>query len=149
MKTDEIRDTVTRLFIAADNRDWPGIKQVFADEVFLDYTSMSGGEPSLLKAEQVIDGWRGLLPGFDKTHHQIGNFLVKIRGRSATAFCYGTASHYLANESNNDLWTVVGSYEFELAYIRKAWRITKMKFNMKYADGNPELPQMARERAAP
>jgi len=64
----------------------------------------------------------------------------------AKVFCYGTATHYLSNESKNNIWTVVGSYDFELKSIRNSWRITKMKFNLKYVDGNTDLPIRARER---
>jgi hypothetical protein len=87
------------------------------------------------------------MPGFDKTHHQLGNYIIETDSLVAKVFCYGTATHYLSNESKNNLWTVVGSYDLELKTIGKAWRITKMTFNLKYVDGNNELPKMAQDRA--
>ncbi|HEY8933928.1 MAG TPA: nuclear transport factor 2 family protein [Cyclobacteriaceae bacterium] len=146
MNNDVIIETVNKLFVSADNSDWSEIKRIFNDTVLLDYTSMAGGEPVNLTAVQIIDSWKGLLPGFDKTHHQLGNYLIKKDSDLAKVFCYGTATHYLVNESKNNVWTVVGSYDFELKNINDSWRITEMKFNFKYIDGNNDLPRLAQER---
>ena len=61
-------------------------------------------------------------------------------------FCYGTATHYLANESGKNVWTVVGTYDLELLEANGVLKITAMKFNLKYMDGNRDLAQMAQER---
>lgn len=55
------------------------------------------------------------------------------------------STHYLENSGVNKLWTVVGSYELSLTFKNNFWRINKMKFNLKYIDGN-NLPEMARAR---
>ncbi|MNC50682.1 hypothetical protein D3C75_999400 [compost metagenome] len=56
----------------------------------------------------------------------------------ATVFCYGTATHYLEHKDGN-VWTVVGSYDFDLNETDGGWRIVRMKFNFKYQDGNTGL----------
>ncbi len=61
-------------------------------------------------------------------------------------FCYVIATHYLKNMSENNLWTVVGSYNFDLKYEKNSWRVTMMKLNLKYIDGNNDLPKMAQDR---
>lgn len=146
MDTQQIIETINKLFISVDNRDWENVKAIFSDTVLLDYTSMAGGQPADLASADIIDSWKSILPGFDKTHHQLGNYIIETDALVAKVFCYGTATHYLSNESKNNLWTVVGSYDLELQTVSKAWRITKMKFNLKYIDGNGELPKMAQER---
>lgn len=147
MDTQQIIETVNKLFISVDNRDWDAVKAIFSDTVLLDYTSMAGGHPADLASADIIDSWKSILPGFDKTHHQLGNYIIETDSLVVKVFCYGTATHYLSNESKNNVWTVVGSYDLELQAVSKAWRITKMKFNLKYIDGNGELPKMAQERA--
>ena len=146
MDTQEIIETVNKLFTSVDDRDWKNVKAIFTDTVLLDYTSMAGGQPAHLASDQIIDSWKSVMPGFDNTHHQLGNYIIETDSSVAKVFCYGTATHYLANESKNNLWTVVGSYNLELQTVNEAWRITKMKFNLKYIDGNTELPKMAQER---
>lgn len=139
-------ETVNKLFIGVDERNWELVANVFADTVLLDYTSMSGDEPALLTSQQIIDSWKGVLPGFDKTHHQLGNYLVEEDSAGIKVFCYGTATHYLANESGKNVWTVIGTYNLELSEANGVLKITGMKFNLKYMDGNSDLAQMAQER---
>lgn len=147
MDTQRIVETVNKLFISVDNRDWETVKAIFNDTVLLDYTSMTGVHPAELTSADIIRSWKSILPGFDKTHHQLGNYIIETDAFFAKVFCYGIATHYLSNKSKNNVWTVVGSYDLELQIVNKAWRITQMKFNLKYIDGNGELPKMAQDRA--
>ena len=144
MKT--IQETVHQLFIATDQKDWTTVETAFAQEVSLDYSSMSGQPAAVLTPQQITDAWKSILPGFEHTHHQIGNMITNADGNQATVFCYGTATHYLNHKAGN-VWTVVGTYDFDLEKDNDAWKISKMKFNFKYQDGNTELPQLASERA--
>jgi hypothetical protein len=142
----KIIETINRLFVAVDDRNWEQVSEIFGDTVLLDYTSMAGGSPAKLTSKQIIESWKGLLPGFDKTHHQTGNFIIDCISTTYKIFCYGTATHYLKNETNNNVWTVVGSYNFEIEMINSMLKITKMKFNLKYTDGNNDLAKIAQER---
>ncbi|MCE3007909.1 MAG: nuclear transport factor 2 family protein [Bacteroidetes bacterium] len=139
-------ETVTQLFIATDQQDWAGVKDAFDTRVLLDYSSMTGSPAAELTPDEIISAWKGILPGFAHTHHQLGNFLTTQDGARAKVFCYGTATHYLQHAEGN-VWTVVGSYNLEL--VRQSdgqWKIAAMKFNYKYQDGNLMLPAKAMER---
>ncbi|WP_172826896.1 nuclear transport factor 2 family protein [Flammeovirga sp. SJP92] len=136
---------VTQLFIATDQQDWDKIEKIFDDQVVLDYSSMNGNPATTLTPQAITDAWKGILPGFSHTHHQLGNMISTIEGGTAEVFCYGTATHYLEDEGGN-VWTVVGTYDFELELKEEAWKVTKMKFNFKYQDGNTSLPQKAIEK---
>ncbi|MEL6557343.1 MAG: nuclear transport factor 2 family protein [Bacteroidota bacterium] len=139
-------DAVNQLFVSSDQRDWNMVEQIFDDNVLLDYSSMSGNPAASLTPEAITTAWKGVLPGFEYTHHQIGNMLTTIDDNTAKVFCYGTATHYLTDEEGN-VWTVVGSYDFDLRLDAKDnWRVTSMKFNFKYQDGNTSLPEKAINR---
>lgn len=142
---ENINEKITQLFVACDNRDWHNVEAIFAEQVELDYSSMNGNPAVTLSPQQITDSWKTVLPGFTHTHHQLGNFIGKENGKSAEVFCYGTATHYLEHAEGN-IWTVVGSYNFELKKDGKNWRVAKMKFNLKYMDGNLNLPQAAMEK---
>lgn len=135
-------ELVTSLFIASDQRDWQGVEDCFADDVTLDYSSMNGSPAASMVPQQITTVWKTILPGFASTHHQIGNVATSIEGDLAQVFCYGTATHYLADDGGN-VWTVVGTYDFDLKQIAGAWKITSMRFNYKYQDGNTALPAKA------
>ena len=106
---------------------------------------MNNQPGALVSPNQIIAQWSAVLPGFDYTHHQIGNLIVEAEGETAHAFCYGTASHYLEHEKGN-VWTVVGSYDFDLRKENNNWVITSMRFNYKYQTGNSDLVAIAIEK---
>jgi hypothetical protein len=58
----KIEDTVVRLFVSTDRRDWSSVKACLADEVTLDMTSLAGGEASPAHRGQ---GRRDLGEGFE------------------------------------------------------------------------------------
>ena len=142
-----IIDTITSLFNNTDLRDWEAVKNSFAGEVQLDYTSLAGGAPATLTPEEIVAGWSQVLPGFESTHHTISNFQVQIEEDEATVFHYGTADHYLPNDAGSPLWIVVGTYNVHLKNMDGAWKIDQLTFNLKFIDGNTELPGLAQENA--
>lgn len=143
---EQVNRTITQLFIATDERNWEDVKAIFATNVLLDYSSMNGNPAASLTPTEITTAWKGILPGFEATHHQIGNLITQVSGNKAKVYCYGTATHFLKDVSGN-IWTVVGSYNFELKKVKAHWKITAMKFNFKYQDGNTSLPQKAIKRA--
>ncbi len=137
------KDVIVKLFISTDQRDWTQTEALFNDRVILDYASMNGHPARELTPSDIIETWKEILPGFSTTHHQLGNFMCHIKNDSAHVFCYGTASHFLEDKQGN-VWTVVGSYDFDLTRSKEgSWKITAMKFNFKYQDGNTGLPEKA------
>ena len=137
-----IIDCIVRLFVATDNRDWAGVRACLADTVHFDMTSVAGGQPAAVPAEQIIAGWTTGLAPIESLHHQAGNFRVTVRGDEADVFCYGIALHYRRTASGRNTRTFVGSYDFKLATDDDdAWRITSFRFNLKFLDGNATLEQ--------
>lgn len=135
------RDVVTNLFVATDKNEWEIVENCFAKEVYLDYSSM-GNSAKYVTPKQIIDIWKTILPGFTCTHHQIGNILEQSTNNQIDLFVYGTAYHFMENEIDN-LWIVVGTYNFTLILEDKQWKISKMKFNLKFQNGNSSLAQKA------
>lgn len=134
-----IIETINRLFVGTDNRDWVLVKSCFTPHVLFDMTSMDAGKPKHLTPEDIVTAWDIGLKPLKAIHHQAGNYLVDVNGTKAEAFCYAIASHYLPNKSNKNTRTFVGSYEFTLLKDGGRWRISTFKFNLKFIDGNPDL----------
>ena len=134
-------DTITRLFIATDRKDWAEVERLFTEQVQFDMSSVGGGPAQAKPAGEIAAGWRQGLSAIDALHHQAGNFRVLARGDRATAFCYGIAYHYRPRASGGSTRVFVGSYDFELERRGAAddWRISSMRFNLKFIDGNPNL----------
>lgn len=135
----KIIETINRLFIGTDNRDWGQVKSCFASSVLFDMSSLGAGEPRHMIPDDIVAAWDVGLKPLKAIHHQAGNYLVSVNGSMAEAFCYGIASHYLPNPTNRNVRTFVGSYNFGLVKDSGSWKITQFRFNLKYIDGNPHL----------
>lgn len=140
------KNVVLALFKATDSKKWNTVENCFSNEVLLDYSSM-GNPATTLKPTEISATWKSILHGFTATHHQISNIEESIDGKNANVFAYGTATHFLEDEKGN-VWTVVGTYNFQLQKEQKQWKISKMVFNFKYQDGNTTLAQKAINKVA-
>ncbi|MDM7915845.1 MAG: nuclear transport factor 2 family protein, partial [Candidatus Eisenbacteria bacterium] len=124
-----IIDTIVRLFVSTDQRDWKAVEACFAPEVHFDMTSLAGGEPERLTPARIASGWSEGLAPIEAIHHQAGNFQVEPGAHDATATCYAIALHYRRVASGRNTRTFVGSYDFHL--VRGAsggWRIDPVSY---------------------
>jgi SnoaL-like domain len=141
----QVEDTVIRLFVATDERDWPMVESCFTDPFILDMTSMAGGSPASMTPHQVAAAWADGFKTLDHVHHQVGNFRTSVDGERAKVRCYGIALHHRAKVSAVVKTRVfVGTYDIDLTGQAGQWRIGVLKFNLKFIDGNLELEKAAR-----
>jgi hypothetical protein len=57
VEKERVLETVNRLFIATDNRDWKAVEECLAARVLFDMTSMAGGDPVVQTPRQITAGW--------------------------------------------------------------------------------------------
>jgi hypothetical protein len=135
-----IEDTVIRLFVATDERDWPALEACFTTPFTLDMTSMAGGSPTQLTPREVATAWAAAFKPLDHVHHQVGNLQTTIEGASARVRCYGVAFHHRAAVSQGLKTRIfVGTYEIRLRLEGAQWLVTELKFLLKFIDGNANL----------
>ncbi|KAA2250723.1 nuclear transport factor 2 family protein [Solihabitans fulvus] len=138
-----IVETCTRMAWHTDQREWDRLAEVFADIVTLDYTSLNGGEPADLTPAQIVGAWSGLLGALDATQHLITNHLVAVTGDVAVCTASFQATHRLANPFGSPLWTLGGTYRFDLVRAGAAWLIRGVVMTATWADGNKDLLAIA------
>lgn len=140
----EVANCIARYFAAVDERNWERVAELMTDPFSLDYSSFGAGEPADLAPRTILAGWRKVLPGFDHTHHQMGNLDIEVEGEKASASCYVTATHAIDHE----VWTVVGTYNKELVRDGADWKLSGSQFLFKYQSGATHLATEAQRRAA-
>ena len=144
MTQEMIINTVNQMALAADQRDWDLCCRCFADEVFVDYTSLAGGEPATVPADALIESWQGLLPGFTATQHLIGSHVVTVQENRADCLAHFQATHILDNER----WVLGGHYYFRLRLKGESWQIAAITMTALWSVGDQAgLLQQAAERA--
>ena len=141
-----IQDLITRMLFAVDALDWLGVRAAFADEVDVDYTSLFGGNAERLPADELIERWQGLLPGFAATQHQTGPVVVSFDGAdAAVAETYVRAHHYVDGVPGGR-WVVAGRYTIPVRRGAAGWRITGMRLDAIRQEGDVDLATVAAER---
>jgi hypothetical protein len=128
-------DVITRLLHAIDRLDWAVVRETFADKIATDYTSLWGGEPEQIAAEELIARWQDFTATLAATQHQTGP-IVMSDGRAET---HVTAHHWLPD---GDRWTVYGHY---IARIVDG-RIAELTLETFYAGGHEGLPSISARR---
>ena len=134
---------VNEIGLAADMRDWPRVREQFADEVFVDYTSLAGGQPARIKADDLVASWRAFLPGFTVTQHLVGSHRVSVDGERASVLSQFIATHRLADATGGELWTLGGHYRHTLHKTGAAWKVDAITMTWTWQSGNTELPKLA------
>ncbi|WP_280481344.1 nuclear transport factor 2 family protein [Nocardia cyriacigeorgica] len=135
----DVVDTCTRMAWHADHREWDALATVFADAVRLDYTSLNGGEPVTVTPAQIVAAWRETLGGFGATQHLLSNHLVTVDGDRAVCTASFQATHRKSDAVGACLWTLGGTYRFDLVRAGGAWQISGVVMTATWGDGNRAL----------
>ena len=139
LEKDAVISTVNRLFRSVDEKDWTEAESCLSSRVLLDVTSLAGGEPDDTTGAAIVDGWRESLSHLEAIHHLAGNYEVEVHGEEADASCYGIAYHYLPSDTGRNTRKFVGTYDVHLRKHSGSWRIDRLRYNLKFLDGNTDL----------
>lgn len=145
----EVIQTVNAIFNTTDRHEWQSCQDLFADEVLLDYESLSGQAAGQLSPSQIISAWQQVLPGFAFTQHMLSNHeVIVISADQISCVCKGHAVHYIPNAIGGEEWGVYGTYRFELVSHPSGLKVSAMQYNHKFAYGNLRLGELASQRVS-
>ena len=134
----QIQGLLTHFFNDVDQRNWEGVSAKMTDSVYVNYTAL-GGDAAFKSPDEILNGWKALLPGFERTIHQIHNEAIWVAGNRATATLDAIATHYL----NNDYWTVFVGYDTEFIKEQNTWKLARIDLSLYDQAGNQLLAQQA------
>jgi len=134
-----IRAVVDEIDNTCDAKDWEACRSFFADEVEVDFTSLAGGEPARISADDLIGAWKTNLYAEKKTYHQRGNHRIEIAGDSATVFSKAYAFNLLESSEVNGLWEVWGNYTHALKRTATGWKCTAMRLDVIHQRGDERV----------
>ena len=132
-------NVLTRMLHAVDLLDWPTVKDSVTDPVRMDYTSLWGGEPETVAADELISRWTEFTDGLAATQHLTGPLLVD-GDRVET---HVIAHHWRPDNANGDAWTVYGHYTARLA----DGKVSELILHTYRAEGAADLPRIDGKRA--
>jgi|GEM_PF-1562256 len=139
----EIRRVVDEIDNACDAKDWAKCREFFASEVDVDFTSLVGGEPSRVKAEDLIAAWQTNLFAEKKSFHMRSNHRIEIHGTRAEVFSKGYAFNLLESGEVSGLWEVWGEYVHTLERDGDGWKVSGMTLRVTYKRGDDRVREYA------
>lgn len=148
---DDAADAVVALFHAIDDLDWAAVTASLTSAVAIDYTSLWGGQPDRVAAEQVPSAWRELLPGFDATQHLLGPILATSADANTVHFDLNVRGYHVIRGDQPDdpptaTWMVAGRYDIDVHRHDGAWRIAAITLHVSYEHGDRSLVDVAHDR---
>ncbi len=134
---------VSSIPLAVDLGRYELAEAAFAPEIVIDYTSLWGGEPQQMTPDALMEAWRGLVPGFDATRHELRDIEARVDGDFAEATALVDGRHWIGEA----LWRPIGVYRWTLKKLESGWKVTAMTFAMTQEIGDRGLVALAAERA--
>jgi hypothetical protein len=135
--------TVSSIPLAVDLARYDLAEAAFADRIVVDYTSLWGGTPNAMTPAELMTAWRGIVPGFDATWHELSDVRATVAGDTATATAFVDGRHWIGEK----LWRPVGTYAWSLEKRDGHWKVTSMTFTLKQEIGDRALATEAQARA--
>ena len=129
----QLKQSIISMVNAIDNKQWDKASAQFNDQVFVDYSSLSGQPGAMTAASDLVGGWQNLLARVS-TLHQLSNFAISVEGDQAEVSSHVYASH--SAEGIDGYWDAYGRYQHELRKIDGEWKITSMTLHMHGQKGN-------------
>ncbi|WP_412537905.1 nuclear transport factor 2 family protein [Longispora sp. K20-0274] len=131
-----ITDTVNAVFDTVDAKDWPAARELFADEVDVDFSSLAGGGPARVTADQLIAGWQAGLHARKASWHLVGHHRIVVDGETATVALKGQAWNRLDEELGGGLFETWGRYELRLRRVGPAWLVDGFVYESQLVRGS-------------
>ena len=132
MQSEEVKSTLITMINAIDTKQWERAASQFVDDVFVDYSSLSGQPGAITPAAALVDGWKSLLNSV-QTHHLLSNFDITLNNNEAEVFSHVYASH---QADSIGYWDAYGQYHHKLRKVDGNWKITSMTLLMHGQKGN-------------
>ena len=136
-----ITKVILRFGRALDIGDWPAYRSCMSNPVLIDFERLTGQPPVVVDA----DLWTELARLFQtplRRHHTYSNISIEIDGDGAEALVYMTARHWRANDLGTAGNYQYGWYNFSLRHRDSDWRMTRVKHDFQWVDGNQGVVQM-------
>jgi hypothetical protein len=99
----EIIRIVDEINNAVDAKEWVRCRGYFTDEIYADFTSLAGGSPGNMPADDLVGAWASNLYADKLSHHMRTNHRVTIDGDSAEVFSKGCALNILHRPNGSNL----------------------------------------------
>ncbi len=117
-----------------DTRDWPGLADVFTDDVEMDFQLWQASD-----LETVRLRIRSFLDACGPSQHLLGNYRIELDGDRARSRCYCRVMHHGRGEHEGKRYEAYIEYADEWVRTPGGWRSARRVARTQMQDGDPSL----------
>lgn len=142
-----ITGVILRFGRSLDLGDWPGYRSCFTDSMLIDFERLTG----VPKVRVDADDWTRfaeLILSPVRRHHVYSNFDIKPDGDRASAVWYMTARHWKSTDLGSSIYNQYGWYDADFVRQNGEWKMSYVKHDFQWVDGNNALFDMAEPELA-
>lgn len=135
-----INDSLSRFFLAFDQRDWPAMTDCLAAKVHIDYASSGREQPSLMSNQDFVQRRKDAVDSLNK-HHSFSNLLLEKTAKGINARCNYLILRFAdqVSEAADDFYHSCGAYEFVFQDVDGQLKIASITQRALRSWGNREL----------
>lgn len=133
----DLRRLLDKLFVLTDAKAWEELRTLFVnDTMIVDMSSLAGGGPVEMTADELIAGFTAGLHADKISHHMATNMQVVLRDTRAEVTAQGYAWNLVTTlPAGKDFWETWGSYRLTCQQVGKKWRIDGFSYFSKHTRG--------------
>lgn len=142
-----VKKIILRFGRSLDTGDWPGYRSCFTDRLLVDFERLTGSPRILVDA----DDWTrfaDLILTPVRRHHSYFNFAIDVDGDAASAVWYFTARHWKPSDMGAPMYNQHGWYDGHFVRQGDVWKMSYVKHDFQWVEGNNALFDMAEPELA-
>ena len=132
-----ISEVICRFQQAFDQHDWAAMRACLDDEVFVDYSSFRGTEPSRVLADEYVEQRRRQLGHLVMQHNHSNLVLSSESDERASVSC--NFQIYRFERDGDRYFHSWGTYEFGFVRRPVGWKICSIIQHLLKNEGNPSI----------
>jgi hypothetical protein len=122
----QIMNVIDGIDNAVDAKDWTRARSFFTEIIYVDFSSLGGGNPAEMPADNLIDGWQRNLYAGKQSFHLRGNHMININGEAATDYSKAYAINSIDEGPVTGIWEIWANYSYTLVRADDDWKVTGM-----------------------
>lgn len=137
-----VRKVILKFGRSLDLGDWAGYRSCFTDRLLVDFERLTGSPRVLVDADEWTR-FADLILTPVRRHHSYCNFDIRIDGKTASAVWYFTARHWKSTDLGTSIYNQHGWYDGHFVRSGDGWKMSYVKHDFQWVDGNNALFDMA------
>ncbi|MDE2746393.1 MAG: nuclear transport factor 2 family protein [Chloroflexota bacterium] len=134
---EEVSTLICRFQRAFDQQDWAALRDCLDDEIYVDYSSFRGTEPTHVSAEEYVTLRQEALSDLVMQHnHSNLTLSLESDGRASASCNYQIYRFEADGDRHFHSW---GTYDFGLARRSGGWKLYSVTQRLLKSEGEPSI----------